>query len=47
MEEDFLEVYYGTLFLGVLEAAGPEPVFAADPGPPHRSRRKAAAGGPP
>lgn len=47
VEEDFLEVYYGTLFLGVLEAAGPEPVFAADPGPPHRSRRKAAAGGPP
>jgi transposase InsO family protein len=42
--EDFLEVYYGKLFLGWLDAAGPEPVFAADPGRPRR-RRGSVAGG--
>lgn len=44
--EDFLEVYYGKLFLGWLDAAGPEPVFAPDPGRP-RSRRGSVAGGKP
>ena len=44
VEEDFLEVYYGRLFLGWLDAAGPEPVFAADRGPHKRSRRAAAGG---
>ena len=39
VEDDFFEVYYGPLFLGCLEGAGPEPVFAADPGPPSRGRR--------
>ena len=42
VEEDFLEVYYGPLFLGWLDAAGPEPVFVADRGPHKRSRRVAA-----
>ena len=42
--DDFLEVYYGKLFLGWLDAAGPEPVFAPDPGRP-RSRRGSVAGG--
>ena len=38
VEEDFLEVYYGPLFLGWLEASGVEPVFVADPGPRRRKR---------
>ncbi len=42
-EEDFLEVYYGPLLLGWLDAAGPEPVFVADPGPAKRTRRAAPA----
>lgn len=48
VEADFFEVYYGPLLLGWLDAAGPEPVFAADAGPGRRTRRPvaAAAGGP-
>jgi transposase InsO family protein len=42
VEEDLMEVYYGPVFLGWLDAAGPEPVFVADAGPP-RQRRRAAA----
>jgi transposase InsO family protein len=41
VEEDFLEVYYGRLFLGWLDAAGPEAVFVADTGPRRSSRRAA------
>ena len=49
MEEDFLEVYYGPLFLGWLDAAGAEPVFVADRGAQRRNRQAArsAAGGKP
>jgi len=47
VEEDFLEVYYGPLFLGWLDAAGPEAVFAADRGAERRKRRAAPAGGKP
>jgi hypothetical protein len=49
MEEDFLEVYYGPLFLGWVDAAGAEPVFVADRGPQRRNRHAArsAAGGKP
>jgi len=39
VEEDFLEVYYGRLFLGWLDALGPEPVFVADGGPRQPRRR--------
>lgn len=42
VQDEFFEVYYGPLFLGWLEAAGTEPVFAADRGPHKRAR--AAAG---
>ena len=42
VEEDFLEVYYGGLFLGWLDALGREPVFVADAGPRRRTRRAAA-----
>jgi transposase InsO family protein len=45
VEEDFLEVYYGRVFLGWLDAGGPEPVFAADRGPRRRSRCAASATG--
>ena len=44
VKEDFLEVYYGPVFLGWLDATGPEPVFVAARGP-RRRRRRAAAGG--
>jgi putative transposase len=43
VEADFFEVYYGPLLLGWLDAAGPEPVFAADGGPRRRTRRAVAA----
>jgi len=47
VEEDFLEVYYGPLLLGWLDAT--EAVFVADKGPPKRKRRAAptAAGATP
>jgi hypothetical protein len=47
VQEEFFEVYYGPLLLGWLDAAGSEPVFAADRGPDKRARRAApaAAGG--
>jgi putative transposase len=38
--DDFFEVYYGPVLLGWLDAAGSEPVFAPDKGPPRRERRK-------
>jgi transposase InsO family protein len=39
-EEDFLEVYYGLVFLGWLDAStGPESVFVADAGAPRKRRR--------
>jgi hypothetical protein len=44
VEEDFLEVYYGPVFLGWLDGAGPEPVFVAEGRPPRRVRRTAARG---
>jgi hypothetical protein len=45
VEEDFLEVYYGRLFLGWLDAVGAEPVFVADQGPrPSRRRGEKAYG---
>jgi putative transposase len=43
VEADFLEVYYGPLFLGWLEASGAEPVFVADAGSERRRRRAAVA----
>jgi transposase InsO family protein len=42
VEEDFLEVYYGQLFLGWLDAVGREPVFVADVARRRRRRRVAA-----
>lgn len=45
--DQFFEVYYGPVFLGWLDAAGAEPVFAADRGPRPRARRAAPAGGQP
>lgn len=38
VEEDFLEVYYGPMLLGWLEASGAEPVFVPDHGPQRRKR---------
>lgn len=43
VEEDFLEVYYGPLFLGWLNAAEKVPLFIADRGPQEPRRRAAAA----
>src|ERR1041384_7141436 len=43
IDQDFLEVYYGLVFLGWLDAAGPEPFFAADPGPKRKRRRGGTA----
>ncbi len=45
MDEDFLEVYYGPVFLGWLDATGPAPVFVADGGGRRNRRRAAAAKG--
>jgi putative transposase len=47
VEEDLLEVYYGPVLLGWLEASGPEPMFVADRGAVPRVRRGGArrAGG--
>lgn len=49
VQDQFFEVYYGPLLLGWLDAAGTEPVFAADRGPHNRTHRaeRAAAGGQP
>ena len=41
--DDFLEIYYGSVFLGWVEASGREPVFVADRGP-KRARRHAEGG---
>jgi len=44
VEDQFFEVYYGPLLLGWLDAAGAEPVFAADRGPQRKAPRTAPTG---
>lgn len=42
--DDFFDVYYGSVLLGWLDAAGTQPVFAPDQGPEPRKRRQRESG---